>query len=233
MSFCNSCGASLSPGTRFCSKCGAAILASAPASASASMPAPANAPVAETGPGQPTAHAPTVAPKSEGGALKAILIAVGVIVLVGILGIASLGFFAWRIARHSRVHQDGDNVSVETPFGTVQSTKDPQEAARNLGVEIYPGAEILKAGAASATFGGVHTVSLNFETADSLDKVSGFYKARFPNAMVVTPQADQCTIISNDNKNTVTILIRTDGDRTKIGITNVSHKANAASSSSN
>ena len=67
---------------------------------------------------------------------------VGVIVLVGILGVASLGFFAWRVAHRTHVRQEGDNVKVETPFGTVETTKDPEEAARNLGVDLYPGAQV-------------------------------------------------------------------------------------------
>ena len=228
MAFCNSCGASLTPGTRFCSKCGAAVLASSPAPAAASA-----APVrsASPTPATPTVSAP--APPSSGAALKVILIVVGVIVLIGTLSVASLGFFAWRVARHTHVRQEGDNVKVETPFGTVQSTKDPQEAARNLGVDLYPGAQVSTEGATSTTFGTVHTASLNFETTDPLDKVSTFYKSRFPNAMVMTSQADQCTIISNDKKNMVTINIKTEGDKTRIVITNVSHKSDAANSSSN
>src|ERR1035438_7068466 len=124
MPFCNSCGANTAPGTRFCNKCGAAILTSSPApSAGASVPAPA----------APPTSAP--APTSGGGALKAILIVVGVIFLVAMLGLASLGFFAWRVAHRTHVRQDGDNVKVETPFGTIETTKDPQDAARNRSEE--------------------------------------------------------------------------------------------------
>ena len=207
MAFCNSCGANIVPGTRFCNKCGAAILAS-------------------------TAAPATAVPPSGGGALKAILIVVGVIVLVGILAVASLGFFAWRVARHTRVRQNGDNVRVETPFGTVQTTNDPQAAARDLGVDLYPGAQALKEGATSATFGTVHTASLNFETSDSVDKVCSFYKPKFPNAMVMTTEANQCTIVSNDQKNMITITVKAESDKTRIVITNVS-KSGAANSSSN
>jgi hypothetical protein len=156
---------------------------------------------------------------------------VGVVVLLGIFGIASLGFFAWRVAHHTRVHQDGNNVRVETPFGSVETTKDPGEAARNLGVDLYPGAEVLKNGAASATFGNMHTVSLNSETTDSVDKVASFYKSRFPNAMVTTSDAGRCTIISNDHGNMVTINIEAEGGKAKIQITNVTRKS--ANSSSN
>ena len=132
--------------------------------------------------------APVPAATPGGGALKAILIIVGVIVLIGILGLTSVAFFAWRIARHAHVSRDGDNVKVETPFGTVESAKDPQEAARNLGVDVYPGSQVLTNGTASVNFGGIHTVSLNAESTDSLDKVGSFYKAKFPSAMSTSPR---------------------------------------------
>jgi zinc-ribbon domain len=222
MAFCNACGTSIDPGTRFCSKCGAAVLTSSPAPA---------APVASPArPATPVAAAP--APTSGGGgALKAILIVVGVIILVGILGIASLGFFAWRVARHSHVRQNGENVKVETPFGTVESSNDPQAAAHDLGVDPYPGAQPLKEGSASASFGGVRTVSLHFETTDSADKVCSFYKPKFPNAMVMSTQSDQCTIISNDKNNMVTITAKEENGKTQIVVANVK-KADAGDSSS-
>src|SRR5271157_4959623 len=136
MAFCNACGTNIVPGTRFCTKCGAAILTS---SLPPVAPPPAVGSVPPAPPVPPVAAAP--APASGGGALKVILIVVGVIVVVGILGIASVGYFAWHVAHRTRVRHEGDNVKVETPFGTVQTTKDPQEAARNLGVDIYPGAK--------------------------------------------------------------------------------------------
>lgn len=229
MAFCNSCGASMASGTRFCNKCGAAVVASSPAPAVAPPAAVRSTPPVASS--TPATSAP--APASGGGALKAILIVVGVIVLVGILGLVSLGFIAWRVARHTHVRHEGDNVRVETPFGTVQTTNDPQQAARDLGVDLYPGAQVLKEGATSATFGTVHTASLNFETADSLDKVCSFYKPRFPNAMVMSTEADQCTIVSNDKKNMITINVKAESNKTRIVITNVTHKSGAANSSSN
>ena len=117
MAFCNACGTNIVPGTRFCSKCGAAILAS-------SLPPVAQPPAVGSAPPVPPAVS-VPPPASGGGALKAILIVVGVIVVVGILGLASLGFFAWHLAHRTRVRHEGDNVKVETPFGTVQTTKDP------------------------------------------------------------------------------------------------------------
>jgi hypothetical protein len=219
MAFCNSCGSTLTPGTRFCNKCGAPVLASVPVTSAAS-------PVAT-----PTATAtPVPAPASGNNAVKVVLIIVGAVVLIGVLGIASIAFIGLRIAHHSRVHQDGNNVKVETPFGTVESTKDPQEAARNIGVDIYPGAKVLDKGAQVANFGGVHTASATFETADPLDKVTDFYKSKFPNAMVTASQSNHCTIVSNDPKNLVTINIDGNGDKTKIQIARVAHGSDSSSS---
>jgi len=213
MAFCNSCGASLDPNTRFCSKCGAAVLASSPAP---------NAAMASSTVPVGTVPAPAA---QGGGALKVILIVVGVIVLLGILSIASVGFFAWRVARHAHVHQDGNNVKVDTPFGSVETTQDPAVAARNLGVDLYPGAEVQKNGSATASFGGVHTATLNSESTDSVDKVASFYKAKFPNAMVTTSDSGRCTIISNENKTMITINIEARGDKTKIMISKVSRNS--------
>jgi hypothetical protein len=174
----------------------------------------------------------TPPPPSGGSALKAILIVVGVIVLVGILGLVSLGFFAWRVTRHARVRQDGEHVKVDMPFGTVETSQDPEKASHDLGVDLYPGAQVLKEGATSVTFGNVHTSTINFETPDSTDKVCSFYKPRFPNAMVMTSDANQCTIVSNDKTNMITITAKWENDKTRIVIANVS-KSGAANSSSN
>lgn len=226
MAFCNSCGAALNPGTRFCNKCGAAVLASAPAATFRSAAPSSSAPPAPAATTQ-------AAPSQGGGALKVILIVVGVLVLIGILGVASVGFFAWRVARHTHVRQEGDNVKVETPFGTVQTTSDPQEAARNLGVDIYPGAKVLKDGTSSASVGAVRTVTVSMESDDSVDKVTSFYKSKFPNAMVTSSDSNQSTIVSNDRKSLITININADGNRTKIQITNIRGKSGSSPPASN
>ncbi|HEY1657556.1 MAG TPA: zinc ribbon domain-containing protein [Candidatus Sulfotelmatobacter sp.] len=221
MAFCNKCGSPIVGGTRFCNKCGAPILSSTLPSATPPPPASGSGPI------------PPVSVPAQGGgdAIKVILIIVGVIVLLGVLGLASAGFFAWRIAHHTRVREDGDNVKVETPFGSVETTKDAAEATRNLGVDLYPGAEVLKNGAATSTFGGIHTTAVSSETADSVDKVSDFYKSRFPKAMVTTSDSGHCTIIANGHGGVITINIEGRGDKTKIQITNVSHSSDGNSPS--
>jgi hypothetical protein len=205
MAFCNSCGAQLTEGTRFCSKCGAPITGTPAAPA-----------------GAPSTPAATAGSSS---ALKTILIIVGAIVLIGIVGIASLTFIGMRLARHSRVTQEGEHVKVETPFGTAETSKDPEDAAKELGVDVYPGADPQKEGASTAAFGRVRTVSAAFQSDDSVDKVCAFYRSKFPNATVSTSDQNRCTIVSNDPPNMITINVEPSGDGSKFQIASVSSKA--------
>jgi hypothetical protein len=208
MAFCNSCGATVSDGTKFCNKCGAAV--SAPA-AVAATPVPA---------------APAPASTGSSSALKIILIIVAVIVCLGILGVGAISFIGYRIAKSSHIHEENGNVKVDTPFGKVETSSDPAQVAKDLGVDIYPGAEIQKGGAATATFGSIHTVTASFSTTDSLDKVCAFYKSRFPNAMASNADDTHCNFVSNDQKNMITVNAQASGDVTKVQVSNVSKKSN-------
>jgi hypothetical protein len=213
MAFCNSCGATLNEGTRFCNKCGAAVTGAA---------APAMSPAA------PGAAAPPPATGGSSSALKVVLIVIGVIILVGVLGIASLTFIGLRIAKRSHIQQEGDRVKVETPFGTMETSKDPDQAAKDLGIDIYPGAQVQREGASSATFGGMHTVTASFESSDSVDKICSFYKSRFPGANVTTSEQNRCTIVSNYSPNMVTVNIEASGDASKFQIVSVTKKASSS-----
>lgn len=204
MAFCNTCGAPLAEGTNFCSKCGAAISG-----------APGAAP-------QPFAAAP---PPSSGSssALKVILIIVGVIVLIGILGIATIGVIGYRIAKSAKYSQKGDNVTIETPFGSMEN--DPQKVADELGVEVYPGAHVQRAGTASVTFGSFHTVTGKFESSDSVVKICDFYKSRFPNATAQTSDQSHCSIVSGIQGNSTTITVQSIGDGSEFTIVVMNKKS--------
>ena len=83
-----------------------------------------------------------------------------------------------------------------------------------------------KGGAATATFGSIHTVTASFSTTDSLDKVCAFYKSRFPNAMASNADDTHCNFVSNDQKNMITVNAQASGDVTKVQVSNVSKKSN-------
>src|SRR5207244_8571171 len=204
MSFCNSCGAPLEPAARFCPKCGKG----APVSAAPSTPASAAA----------------VKPAQASSAVKIVFIVVAVIIGFGILGMVTSAFFAWRIAKHTHIASRGDKVRVETPFGTVESTQNSDEAARNIGVDVYSGARALKSSAGAVTFGGLKTAGAEFETSDPPEKVAEFYKQKFPGAMVSTQGDDQYSIVSNEKNRVVTINIESQEGKTRINIANVTGK---------
>jgi hypothetical protein len=210
MAFCNSCGATLAAGTKFCNKCGAAV-AGAPIPAAASS-------------GTST---PATAPTGGSSALKIVLIVVGALVVLGVLCVATIGLIGYHFVKNAHVRHEGDHVTVDTPFGSVEANKDPEQAARDLGVDIYPGAQVQKSGAASTTFAGVHTVAVNFESSDSVDKVCSFYKAKYPAATASTSDQNHCGLVVSDKNNMITISVHAGSDGTRIQISNITKNADS------
>jgi hypothetical protein len=207
MAFCNSCGATLNDGTKFCNKCGAAVAAA---------------------PGVIAAPLPPAPPASQGGgssALKIILIIIAIIVGLGILSVGAFSFFVYRVAKSAKVSQNGESVKIETPFGNMETSKDPEQVAKDLGIDIYPGSTVQKNGTATVTFGNMHTVTASFESSDSVDKICTFYKSRLPNATATSSDQSRCSIISNDQKNMITVNVQSEGDSSKFQIANVSKKS--------
>ncbi len=202
MAFCNSCGNNVESGVKFCPKCGAVQAA---ASSAPAVPA-------SVAPAQPQGSS----------VLKIILIVVAAVVLLGIVAVGVVTYVGLRIARHTRVENNGGNVRVVSPFGAVESSTNPNDAIRDLGVDAYPGARVVSG--KSASFGGMHTVTAEFETNDSVDQVAQFYRAKFPNANVTSSDQSHATIVSTANGSMVTITVDSEGSATRIHITNVSGK---------
>jgi len=213
MAFCTSCGTKLVEGTKFCTGCGAPqSVASEPATpatvASAAAPAPA-------------AAAPLPA-ESGGGVLKIILILLAVIVgLVIIVGGAATYYITKRV-HQIRVEQSGDNATVKTPWGTVSSNADPGKVAEDIGVDVYPGATMLKEGASSVNFGGMSVATANFESSDSIDQVEKFYKARFPKSNISVADENSRTMVMTTNKGMVTLVLKNEDGKTRIEISRTS-----------
>lgn len=199
MAFCNSCGSTLEPSQKFCPKCGAANPGSSASAASSAQP---------------------IGAQGASGT-KIIVIAVAVIVGLMILGMGVASLIAWQIARHSHVETSGENVKVETPFGTVETSRNAEDAARNLGVDVYPGAKALKDNAGTVTMGNMTTTDAEFETSDPVDKVADFYKQHYPNANV-THAEDEYTIVSTSKDSAITINIKPRQGTTHIVIANIS-----------
>lgn len=211
MAFCNSCGAPLPAGAAFCEKCGTAVTPGAkPLS---SPPVPVGSPISTT-------------PPQQGKGLKTILIILGVVGGVVILGIVASVIVGLQIARRTHVRHEGNKVKVETPFGTVESNQDADEVARNLGVDVYPGARAIQNSGAVTAVGGVKTVTARFESDDSADKVADFYKKKFPNANVTQSGGDHYAIVQTSGDGALTISITPVHGTTQINIANVQRGGN-------
>ena len=215
MAFCTSCGAVLEGTGKFCTKCGATVAAPSGAQGVAG-----GGLVGAAAKPAPVAAAPANVPAG-GGALKAILIVVAIIIGIIVLGGAVIGFGVWRIASRTHVVAGKNGARIETPFGTVESNVNTAETLKKLGVDIYPGARPLSGGAV-VTMGSMSTVTAQFQTPDSPDLVEAFYKARFPNSNINVSDQNQRTIVfTTPEKGMMNIVIEPKGNMTQFTISNV------------
>jgi len=202
MAFCTSCGAQLDASSQFCVKCGARQAAGVGAAAPA-----------KAAPSQGTSNA-----------VKIVLIVVAAIVVLGIVGsIASL-LFVRKVVKDARVavSESKDEQRVVTPFGTVETTKDPAKIAEKLAVEIYPGAKAVEGGSDVRAM-GMHTVTGIFETSDPVEKVADFYRQIYPKG-IYTASGSEHNLVVADKGSMITIHMQDEGGRTKITIANVAGK---------
>jgi len=232
MAFCNTCGTNIESGAKFCPKCGASQPGATPGIASASQaPAASSAPAGTPQGASGIKSAPGSFVTAPQGSLKPLLIVVAAVVVVGAVAIAGLAVLGLHFARHTRIENRDGNVRIESPVGTVETTTDPSSIARDLGVDLYPGAHLLKGNAANVSIAGMHTVAAEFETDDPVEKVADFYKSKFPNANVTSSGQDHYSIVSTEKKNLVTINIEAQGGKTLIHVANVSGKGITGNSS--
>ena len=110
---------------------------------------------------------------------------------------------------------------------------DPDEAARNLGVDLYPGAQVIKGTTSNLNMGTMHTAAADFETSDPSSSVAEFYKSKFPGANVMSSSGDHYAIVSTDKKNMLTINIEPKDGKTRIHIAKIAGKIVGSDDSDN
>ena len=103
------------------------------------------------------------------------IVAGGIVVMV-LFGLALAGLFI----RNLRVHNQGNNVEIQTPVGAIKVNKDVPRAS---GLPVYPGAKSDDDDNSakvdlSAGDGGVGIAVEHFITSDNLDKVDKWYAHR-------------------------------------------------------
>jgi hypothetical protein len=198
MAFCTACGAGMDNIARVCPKCGANAAASAPSAAS---------PGATPAMRQPAGR----------NALSIVLIVVAVVIAFGILATVGTVFALKRMAHRVRIGPN--STSITTPFGSV-TTDDPAVVAKQLGVDVYPGARGIK-GSATVGIGGMQVAAAKFESDAAPDKILEFYQRRYPKAALRVIGANNSMVFSTD-QGMVTIKVSSRGDGSLLEIARVS-----------
>lgn len=199
MAFCTACGARVEGTSHVCPKCGVGI--SGPTAAPA-LP--------------PTA---SVTRQTTGrNAMSIVLIVLVVVIAMGVLATIGTVFALKRMAHRARVEASPNSTVITTPFGTV-TADDPAVVAKQLGVDVYPGARGIK-GSAVVGFGGMQVAAAKFESDAAPDKVMEFYQRRYPKAAVRVIGADNSMVLSTD-QGMVTIKVSSRGDGSLLEIARV------------
>ena len=99
-----------------------------------------------------------------------------------------------------KVHESGNDVQVETPFGSVHVRHNQDGQPQTAGLPLYPGAKPVKNREnavvdLSSFFGNndLHIVAGRWETSDPIDKVQKFYEDKFPDMSVI--QQDRKSVV--------------------------------------
>jgi hypothetical protein len=181
---------------------------------SAGAPIPPNLSYQNVPPPPPTNSGNTV--------VKIILVVVGVFVFFGVVGAAIIGFGVYRVSKS--VHADGNgNVSISTPEGTISTSKNSNISAADLGTDPYPGATTGDGSMNMKTPSG-SMVTAVYNTTDSAEKVSAFYKAKLGDQASVVRTNDATVLSSGEkDKENIVITITPEGSSTKIAIIHVTN----------
>jgi hypothetical protein len=233
--FCTKCGSQMPSETGFCPACGTPAGAGsvtpqqgfAPVAVPVvpvAQPVPVAAPTYQATPGYSQVNAPPAAgyppaaaypvapPTKSGGALKIILIVVALIVGLGLISGAVVGYGIWHtyktVKDSVRMNGKGDTASVSVPGGgTMSIGNDASASSSDLGVPIYPGAERKKGGLNMNT-GSVSMVMAHFTTGDSTGQVVDFYKGQMgEGTTAVATGTNNGTVLNSGGKDTNRIIV--------------------------
>jgi len=134
----------------------------------------------------PSFQSPPPPPPPRSNTLGIILLILGMIVLLSGLAVWGGIHFLARSFR-VQVHDHGSDrkqVSIKTPFGSIEANKNGSVSEAALTLPIYPGARQAKdedSASVSLGFPGSHALRIvagKFDTGDSFEKVRDFYQDR-------------------------------------------------------
>lgn len=160
--------------------------------------------------------------------LKIVLIVVGVIVLLGVAGMVTCGYFAYKAKQKLSSMVETAKTATgteETPEISVEKGGEGSEAeaAATVDVPPYPGATATESGG-QFSFGGKGGVSSQeYVTPDSVDQVLGFYKDKLGSKIQIQESEGKAvfTLATKNGLSTVTITREAEAEKTKITIARI------------
>jgi hypothetical protein len=177
---------------------------------------------------------PAVAPQPPGKGGHYLAIALLLLALIVVLGVAGV-LVGVRVLTHAvHVHVDEPqsgrkNVSIKTPLGSLEVDQKVNES--KLGLPIYPGATAVKqddTGTVNldiANEARIRVWAAKYETADSLDKVIAFYRQQLgSDATRVKDKTDegQTVFEIKHDKQTKEVALKRQGNMTVIELVHTS-----------
>jgi hypothetical protein len=165
--------------------------------------------------------------------LKIVLVVLAVLVFLGLLGVGSCVYVAYRAKQKIRQFEKQAQIAFPTRTGTREvrtqpaaptQTPSPETApVIDLGVPVYPGATPPAGGAniSGGEMGG--TKVQQYVTDDSVDKVVSFYKDKLGSNAMVAQSGNSALVQLAGSNGLISITIATDQDsgKTKFSITSI------------
>jgi hypothetical protein len=172
------------------------------------------------------APVPAPVPAKSGGALKIILIILGIFAAIVILVVGLLAYGCYHVAQTMKHSADGKTVSV---LGTTVTTSDSSSlTAADLGTDIYPGASPTQGGS-KMDIASASIVTGVYLTSDPVSKVEAFYKDKFGGGVSDFSFGGTAVIthkVSDKDTVTVTLTDKGAGDgKTRITIQHTKSKS--------
>jgi hypothetical protein len=216
--FCMSCGTPLDDAARFCTKCGATLGEASPPPSQASL-----TPVAGTAPSPtaPAIAAPATPPSSGSPVLKIILIVLGVFVLLGMVGVGSCFYVAYRakrsLQRQVQMASDGGSITVQTEHGPVTITQSHSGSASS-NIPVYPGATLVQGSSGTLRIGGASVAGEEYVTDDSADQVASFYREKLGAPTSSTQSGEETELVWLGVSGMTAVTIKPTGGKTHIQV---------------
>lgn len=153
--------------------------------------------------------------KSHKGSRVVIALLATVVVCAAIFALAVVYF-----VRHTTVvTANRDGGRMEAPFGVITAGNQPQQLAKGLGLDLYPGAAGEKG--AQAEMQNSTMVTMTFRTPDPPNRVIEFYHVRYPDA-TVKRHGQQITLVQVSLRDTLTIKAYPQNGHTEIAVSDIS-----------